>query len=248
MKKRGVRRSAESGNFLGFAGDESGKLQVNIKGGFGVSSDWPQLCRLVRRLNVELTWEYPEEQDLLPAGNTQITFNCEKSSTTKVLTTRQKIRNELLERILHKEVKDLKEVPMQRRLIDIPGADYLLSQNIYRNYKIKDDLVSFWYKAKHNVLPCNYTLSIWYPGQSLACTFNGYRLESMSHILNGCKEFRNNYVTRHDRIVEKISSEIPRRSQIVVINKTIQTCFADTVNWNESGSAQRAPKAFEKHV
>ena len=70
-----------------------------------------------------------------------------------------------------------------------------------------------------------------------ACTFDGYRLESMSHILNGCKEFRNNCVARHDRIVEKISSEIPRRSQIVFINKTIQTCFADIVNPNESGSA-----------
>ena len=32
---------------------------------------------------------------------------------------------------------------------------------------------------------------------------DGYRLESMSHILNGCKEFQNNYVARHDRIVEK---------------------------------------------
>ena len=99
MKKRGVRRSAESGNFLGFACDESRKLQVNVKGGFGVSSDWPQLCRLVRKLNVELTWEYPEEQDLMLAGNTQITFNGGKG-------------NELLERMLHKELKDLKELPM----------------------------------------------------------------------------------------------------------------------------------------
>ena len=237
MKKRGVRRSAESRNFLGFACDESGKLQVNIKGGFGVSSDWPHLCRLVRKLDVELTWEYPEEHDLMLAGNAQITFNCEKSNTVKVLTTRQKIRNELLERMLHRELRDLKELPMQGRLIDIPGANYLLSQNIYRNYKIKDDLISFWYKAKHNVLPCNYTLSIWYPGQSPACAMDGYRLESMSHILNGCTEFRNNYVARHDRIIEKISSEIPRKSQIVYINKTIQTCFADTVNPNECGSA-----------
>ena len=78
MKKRGVRRSAESGDFLGFACDESRKFQVSIKGGFGVSSDWPQLFRLVCKLNVELTWEYPEEQNLMLAGNAQITFNCEK--------------------------------------------------------------------------------------------------------------------------------------------------------------------------
>ena len=59
MEKRGVHRSAESRNFLGFACDESGKLQVSIKGRFGVSSDWPHLCRLERKLHVELTSEYP---------------------------------------------------------------------------------------------------------------------------------------------------------------------------------------------
>ena len=92
---------------------------------------------------------------------------------------------------------------MQGRLTDIAGADYLLSQNIYRNYKIRGDLISFWYKAKHTVLPYNYTLSIRYPGQSPACTMDGYRHESMSSILNGCTEFQNNYVARYDRIVEK---------------------------------------------
>ena len=41
MKKRGVHRSAESGNFFGFVFEESVELQVqvNIKGEFGVSSD-----------------------------------------------------------------------------------------------------------------------------------------------------------------------------------------------------------------
>ena len=102
---------------------------------------------------------------------------------------------------------------------------------------MKDDLIIFWYKTKHNVLPCNYTLSIWYPGQSPACAMDGYRLESMSHILNGCTEFRNNYVARNDGVVQKISSKIPTSSQIFYISKTIQTCFADIAIPNERGSA-----------
>ena len=69
----------------------------------------------------------------------------------------------------------------------------------------------------------------------------------MSHILNGYKQFRNNYVARHDRIVEKILSEISWRSQIGYINKTIQMCFTDIVNQNESGSALK-PDFIVKRV
>ena len=104
MRKRGVRRSTENRNFLGFACDNLGMLQVNIRGGFGVSSDWPHVCHLVHKLDVELIWEFAEEQNLMQTGNAQIKFDCEKSHTTKVLTSRQKIRNELLERVLHREL------------------------------------------------------------------------------------------------------------------------------------------------
>ena len=91
MRKRGVRRSTENRNFLGFACDNLGKLQVNIIRGFGVSSDWPHLCHLVHKLDVELIWEFAEEQNLMQTGNAQIKFDCEKSHTTKVLTSRQKL-------------------------------------------------------------------------------------------------------------------------------------------------------------
>ena len=137
---------------------------------------------------------------------------------------------------------------MQGRLIDIPSANYLLSQNIYRNYKIKDDLLSFWYQAKHNVLPCNYTLSIWYPGLSPTCTIDGYRLESMSHILNGCTELRNNYIARHDQILDKISNEIPKLAQTIFVNKSIQTCFPDFVSSNENGSALKPDLLVKKET
>ena len=34
---------------------------------------------------------------------------------------------------------------------------------------LSENLVTCWYKARHNVMPCNYTLSLWYPEQSAAC-------------------------------------------------------------------------------
>ena len=54
MKKRGVNRTTDDENFLGFACENTGKLKTNIKGGFGVQSDWPQLCYLIHRASATL--------------------------------------------------------------------------------------------------------------------------------------------------------------------------------------------------
>ena len=45
--KRGARRFVDDSDFLGFQTNASGHLETNVKGGFGVQSDWPQLCNLV---------------------------------------------------------------------------------------------------------------------------------------------------------------------------------------------------------
>ena len=47
----------------------SGNLETQVKSGFGVQSDWPQLCRLVRKVGVRLQFE---ENDIYQAGNAQI--------------------------------------------------------------------------------------------------------------------------------------------------------------------------------
>ena len=41
MKKKRAVRSTTKNNFLGYAVKENGLLETNIKGGFGVKSDWP---------------------------------------------------------------------------------------------------------------------------------------------------------------------------------------------------------------
>ena len=109
---------------------------------------------------------------------------------------------------MYDDLIDLKNLPMQGHLIDIRGADYLLSQSVFRNYKLSENLVTFWYKARHNVMPCNYILSLWYPEQSAEYQLDNYHLESMSHILNGCKQLQKYYTKRHDRILEKIADEL----------------------------------------
>ena len=89
------------------------------------------------------------------------------------------------------------------------------------------ELMQFWYKARHNVLPCYYTLSLWYPNQSATCTLDGYSTESTSHVSNGCKKLKHNYTTRHDRIVEGIGEEIKSNEKTIIINKTVRRALRE---------------------
>ena len=88
-------------------------------------------------------------------------------------------------------------------------------------------MVYFWYKARHNVLPFYYTLSLWYPNQPTACVLDGYHIESTAHILNGCQKLKTNHSKRHDRIVEKLGNDIKSNENTVVINKTVRTALQE---------------------
>ena len=56
---------------------------------------------------------------------------------------------------------------------------------------------------------------------------DGYHLESMSHVLNGCKKFSNNYSKRHDRVVEKIAEELTTSDTKIYVNKLFSTTFPE---------------------
>ena len=128
----------------------------------------------------------------------------------KSFATSQRMRPEIIDKQIYEELSQAEKLPMQGRLLDNTYADYLLSQNIFKNYKLSDNLVQSWYKARHNVIPCNYTLSIWYPQQSQS--------------LNGCTEFKNNYSTRQNALVEKIASELPH---VMAADKTVGSTFKE---------------------
>ena len=145
------------------------------------------------KINAELKWEKNTE-DLHGAGNAQLILTGDK---TKILQS-NRIRKKVIEDQLNRELENLKKHPMQGRLVDNIGADYLMSQDIFRNHKLTDELIHFWHKARHNVLPCFYTLSLWYSNQPANCVLDDYRIESTALVLNGCKNLRGNYSKRHD--------------------------------------------------
>ena len=49
------------------------------------------------------------------------------------------IRKVILEKQLSDDLEDLRSLPMQGTFVDIKNADYLLSQNIFRNFKMSDN-------------------------------------------------------------------------------------------------------------
>ena len=74
MEKRGVRRSSEQHNFLGFKCNNKGIIETNIKDEFGVASDWPQLNKLAGKLRVSLTFENVQVKELMDAGNVVLLY------------------------------------------------------------------------------------------------------------------------------------------------------------------------------
>ena len=74
MEKHGVRRSSEEHNFLGFKCNNKGVIETNIKDGFGVASDWPQLNKLAGKLRVSLTFENVQVEELMDAGNVVLLY------------------------------------------------------------------------------------------------------------------------------------------------------------------------------
>ena len=45
----------------------------------------------------------------------------------------------------------------------------------------------------------------------------------MSHLLNSCKVFKDNYSKRHDRIVDKLTQELSDYWSVIGVNKMINT-------------------------
>ena len=109
MKKRGLVRSRTENNFFGYTVKENRLLDTNIKGGFGVKSDWPHLNHLAQKVDAKIQWGFPEQQDLTSTGNAQVILTVD--ATTKVII-RKTIRKEILESQLIADSNKLKSLPM----------------------------------------------------------------------------------------------------------------------------------------
>ena len=112
FNKRSIKRSIASNNFLGYACKSNGDLKTNIRGGFGVISDWPHLHHIAVKLGLRLTREHPENQNLMECGKALTSFECKHSNITKVSAISQRMRTEITDKQVY-ELNHAKELPMQ---------------------------------------------------------------------------------------------------------------------------------------
>ena len=98
---------------------------------------------------------------------------------------------------------------LQGAFLQIQNVDEKISNTIHYNWKLNDELLTFFVKARLNILPTNFTLYIWNRDNGAKCQFCNRCTESMTHLLNGCHaEFGNFYSKRHNRIVKRLFNQL----------------------------------------
>ena len=129
MKKRGVVkvRSSEVCNFLDYKCKENRLIETNIKGGFGVTSDWPHLNQLTRKMDITLGFEQCPSENLLIAGKVNVVLSGGDVFNGSI----KALRHRVIFQQLDQELVEFKELKMQGTLIDLRNVDYLKSQDIF---------------------------------------------------------------------------------------------------------------------
>ena len=98
-------------------------------------------------MDITLGFEQCPSEHLLDAGKVNVVlsggdvFNGSIKAPRRILIFQQ----------LDQELVEFEGLKMQGTLIDLRNVDYLKSQDIFRNVKMTDVLVVFWYKMRHNV-------------------------------------------------------------------------------------------------
>lgn len=101
---------------------------------------------------------------------------------------------------------------LQGKLTKLPCVDHSVSHTIYSNATISEEILTFCVKARLQVLPTKYNLSLWFPSSHypLCLQHNPpQHLESVALIMNSCSSFKELYTARHDRLVDLIAAQIP---------------------------------------
>lgn len=187
MEKRKVVATDNDMNFLGFKISEDGYL--NSRTNFGCQSDWPDLLRYARKLDVSI--EFRQEK----AG---VIINGEFFDEGAPL---QKL---LFKQTINRDLQKAERLSIQGPFLCMTDVQLKSSHSIFYNWKVSDLLVKFTIKARLSLLPTNFTKHIWNRDNDPSCPFCHQHTESIAHLMNGCREFHNFYNRRHNRIADKI--------------------------------------------
>ena len=154
MIKRGVAESGHENNFLGYETTIDGYLNNNTS--FGCQSDWPDLLRYARKLDISIVFR-DEKAGVILDGK----FYDDTSSLQKIL----------FNHTVKRDLISAKELSIQGCYFGMDDIHLKSSHSIFYNWKIDDLLVKFSIKARLSLLPTNFTLHIWNREHDPLCPF-----------------------------------------------------------------------------
>ena len=199
MEKRSVPTTQERKNFFGYKLKNDGHLDT--KTSFGCQSDWSDMLRYTRKLDVVFT--YFNEKAIVRIGDKRFDDSC---SLQKIL----------FRLTVDRDLEKAKQLSIQGPYLCLSPIHLKSSHSVLYNWSIQDNLVKFAIKARLSLLLTKFTLHIWNHENCPMCPFCRSHIESIAHLMNACREFHNFYNRRHNGIADKIADEIKLHLQYII--------------------------------
>ena len=100
-----------------------------------------------------------------------------------------------------------------------------------------------------NQIPCNQLIHMWNKDHDKRCSMCNERTESMAHLMNSCRNYKDLYSRRHDRVVEFLGQKIEKKNSTstLFVNKMVETAFPHIKNALQQLN-QRKPDILEIKV
>ena len=138
---------------------------------------------------------------------------------------------------------------MQGNFIGMENIDNKISHQVYYGWKLSDNLVKFILRARMNQIPCNQLIHMWNKDHDKRCSMCNERTESIAHLMNSCRKYKDLYSRKHDRVVEFLEQKIQKNNSTstLFVNKTVETAFPQIRNALQQLN-QRKPDILEIKV
>ena len=146
MIKRGVRECNEQPNFFGFELTDDCFLKTHNN--FRCQSDWPDMVRYARKLNVQIKFI---ENEAVVIYNGMVLPN-------------HNLQNKLFDLCIRRDLANAESLTLQGPFFCLKNVNMKASHSIFYNWKVNDELIKFVAKARLNILPTNFTTHIWNRG------------------------------------------------------------------------------------
>ena len=202
---------------LGFKLKQNGKLDSRAAW-FRVRSDWLDLKDLCHRTGLQLYWLGPDSA--VVALNDNIIID-PLVSTLKILNKDNtshhlQIKHARASILLLRQTQNGQHwtgLRLQGKLSLLQFADHSVSHSVLTNPSISVDILIFMIKARLQCHLTRYNLATWYPSKYKPyCILHPTQQENetVTHILNGCYNYKGLYVARHDRLVDLVAKDLQK--------------------------------------